>query len=206
MIPVPRLPVSANILEWSLVPRDPGSCSLPFHFLSGPEEDFRPAEVSVWWSEGCLWLLASLTDDEPLCTATGNNQPLWDLGDVFETFLKIAPSEEYLEFHTSPTGHWLQLRFPNAEVVRRLHATHEMPTEFMVEDRIFDTLVRPISGGWQVFSRIPDSRLVAGCSFQLSCSRYDAASNRPPVLSSTSRHSVVNFHHQEDWRFFVLAE
>ncbi len=206
MIPVPRLPVSSNVLEWSLAPSESGLCSLPLHFLSGPEEAFRPGEVSVWWSEGSLWLLTSLMDDELLCSATGNNQPLWDLGDVLEIFLKIAPSEEYIELHTSPTAHWLQLRFPNAEVVKRLHATHEMPTAFMVEERIFDTLVRPINGGWQVFSRIPDPRLISGCSFQLSCSRYDAGSDRPPVLSSTTRHTVVNFHHQEDWPSLVLID
>lgn len=204
MIPVPRLPVSSDILEWSLVPSEPGSCTLALEFLDGPEEAFRPGEVSVWWSEGCLWLLASLMDDELLCTATGNNQPLWELGDVFETFLKIAPAEEYIEVHSSPTGHWLQLRFPNAEVIKQLHAVHQMPTEFMVEGGLFETLVRPISGGWQVFSRIPDPRLVTGCSFQLSCSRYDAGTGRPPVLSSTSRHTEINFHDQRGWTSLVL--
>jgi len=193
------------MLEWSDLPEGPGPCSLPLHYVAGPEQAFRPGEISVWWTDETLWLSAKLQDDAPICSATEDHQPLWQLGDVFETFLRIAPSEEYLELHVSPTAYRLQLRFPDAEAIARVRTSCLPFDGFIVKDALFDFLVRPIPGGWQVLSRISHPGLVEGASLLLSCSRYDAAPGRAPVLSSTSRHTEVNFHRQQDWTPITLA-
>lgn len=201
-----RLPVSpSSVLEWSDLPERPAPCALPLHYVAGPEHAFRPGEAAVWWTDGALWLLATLQDDEPVCSATENHQHLWQLGDVFETFLRVAPSEEYLELHVSPTAHRLQLRFPDAETVARFRAANLPIDDFIVKESLFDFLVRPVPRGWQVLSRIPHPGIVEGAALLLSCSRYDAAPDRDPVLSSTSRHIEVNFHRQQDWTAITLA-
>lgn len=202
-----RLPVSpSSVLEWSDLPEEAERrCSLPLHYVAGPEQAFRPGEVSVWWTNEALWLSARLQDDEPICSAREDYEPLWQLGDVFETFLKVAPSEEYLELHVSPTAHRLQLRFPNASAIAQIRASRLPIDDFLVKNPLFDFLVRPIPSGWQVLSRIPHPGLVEGATILFSCSRYDAGPDRDPVLSSTSRHTEVNFHRQQDWTPITLA-
>jgi hypothetical protein len=37
----------------------------------------------------------------------------------------------------------------------------------------------------------------------VSCCRYDAGAERPPVISSTSPHPVRDFHRPQDWREFI---
>ncbi len=44
--------------------------------------------MRLGWNAAGLWVLATMDDDSIVSRATGNNQRLWNLGDVFEIFVR----------------------------------------------------------------------------------------------------------------------
>lgn len=179
---------------------------------SQPEENFRPARVQVGWQEDALLVLARLVDDCLFTQMTADNQNAWSLGDVFEIFIKDAARENYLELHITPNGHRLQLHFPDANAIYQIR-DKEFPLEqFYVRKSLFDYSVRAVPKGWEIFVRLPvtslDSRMtdlqVSGLLASFSRYDYDDQGSKP-VLSSTSAHTELNYHRQEDWRKLTLG-
>ncbi len=157
-------------------------------------------------------VLASLKDDTIFTGATANNQHLWSRGDVFEIFVRDLERNEYLELHIAPNGHRLQLRFPDDQAIGRLPKGPMTLEDYMVDAPLFEFSTRTVPGGWDVWARIPVASLrsaqenTTGMSLLASFSRYDYADEKtPPVLSSTSAHTVLNYHRQQEWMRLDLA-
>ncbi|HTL73970.1 MAG TPA: hypothetical protein VL863_11760 [bacterium] len=168
---------------------------------------FAPASVQVGWREDCLFMLAELTDEDIYSYATGINQRMWELGDAFEIFLRPADHADYIQLDITPNNHWVQLRIPSAEALRRAQTANEfaglvMPgTWFRTGTWLF-----PEQEKWFVFAAIP-ARAVSGRDqlaakerWHFSFSRYDYTRGQlEPVISSTSPHAEANFHRQQEW-------
>lgn len=165
-------------------------------WLDTLENNFRPAEVKLGCREGTLLVLSTMLDQKIFTRAARDNERLWDLGDVFEIFLRDTTREEYLELHVSPNGHRLQLRFPSSETVKKLRGRLLKLEDLIVREPLFDFSTRTTSDGWEVFAEIPTT----GTNLLASFSRYDySGAETPPVLSSTSAHAKADYHRQEEW-------
>ena len=171
-----------------------------------PEENFRPGTVRIGWQPDALVILAHLQDDALFTAATGDNQLLWSLGDVFEIFLRDLEREEYLELHITPKGHRLQLRFPGSQAIQDLRSGQNTLKDYMIDAPIFDFSIRTVSGGWAIRARVPLASLgipgerKSGMALLASFGRSDYADEKsPPVLSSTSAHEELNYHRQQEW-------
>lgn len=178
---------------------------LPFHqaWLEAPERDFRGGEVRLGWTGEGLWVLARMEDACVFTQATGDNQWLWTLGDVFEIFVRDMAGDEYLELHTAPTGHRLQLRFASDQVIAHLRDGLLELEELVVDEPLFRVQVRTVADGWEVLACVT---AIKGGALRASFSRYDyRSSDAPPILSSTSPHREVNYHRQHEWTELRLA-
>ncbi len=82
------------------------------HWAGHPDPGFRPCSVRVSWIERALHVMADLTDDESFSHATGDNQKMWTLGDVFEMFVQLEGRCDYAELHVTPNNHRLHLALP----------------------------------------------------------------------------------------------
>jgi hypothetical protein len=153
-----------------------------------------------------------LEDDCLTTTATGDNQNLWSLGDVFELFLRPLEGDEYYELHIAPSGHRLQLRFPDANMINLLRDGKGRLADLLVDEPIFEFTTRPIPGGWEILAGVPAETFgwppgdLAGRELLASFSRYDYSDDgSAPVLSSTSAHTIMNYHRQDDWKRLTLV-
>lgn len=205
LMDVPRMPLFDEN-DWNAAEEAFGGApALPF--LQGwretPEPDFRGGEVRLGWNAAGMWVLARMDDECVFTRASGDNQKLWALGDVFEIFVRDLAGEEYLELHTAPNGHRLQLRFPSERVFPEIEAKRMRLEELMVTEPLFRSTVREVAGGWEVLAGVT---AVKGPALRASFSRYDYRDARSaPVLSSTSAHREINFHGQGAWRDLHLV-
>jgi hypothetical protein len=83
-----------------------------------------------------------------------------------------------------------------------------LPPEWFIGHRVVESRVRVniAAQRWEVAAEIPldliceASRPQSGSRWLFSFSRYDYTRGREkPLLSSTSPHTVLNFHRQEEW-------
>lgn len=168
------------------------------------EPEFRGGEVRLGWTEAGLWVFAQMEDESLFTRATADNQPMWTLGDVFEIFVRDLAGEEYLELHTTPNGHRLQLRFASERIFSEIKARRLKLEEMKVTEPLFRSHVRTVPGGWEVLACVT---AVKGRTLRASFSRYDYRdAETAPVLSSTSAHREIHFHGQDAWRDFRLVD
>src|SRR5204863_1077141 len=88
-------------------------CLFQQAWLEAEETGFLPATVRVGWRENSLLVFAELTDADVFNGATKLNERTWELGDVFEMFLRSSNGQSYVEFHVTPNNQRLQLRYPD---------------------------------------------------------------------------------------------
>jgi hypothetical protein len=166
-------------------------------WLDAPQADFLAAEIRVGWTPSRLVVLAEIPDRDIFTQATGPNQRTWELGDVFEIFLKPEDRSDYVELHVTPPNFRLQLQIESLGKP----ATH-------LDDGVFSSRVKIDTANqkWTVYAEVPASlvsgreHIQAGESWLFSFSRYDASRDgRPPILSSTSPHQAINFHRIHEW-------
>ena len=192
-------------------------------WLPATDRRFEPAEARVAWTREALVILGTLRDRDVFNPVEDFNEPSFQLGDVFEVFIKPSNQEAYFEFHVSPHNQVMQLRWP-APPRRMLHAdklrvnrgaSSEMLQPYKVSTPRIATATRsmPDGNGWQVWVEIPLKMMMdspaslADSRWRLSLSRYDyTRGEKRPVLSSTSSHSQLDFHRVEDWQDLVLVE
>ncbi len=183
-------------------------------WLDAEQPGLRTASVHFAWEPNAFWVLARLTDDEITTASTADNQDLWALGDVFEVFIGRDGIPDYLELHTSPSGHRLHLAFPSdwREIAQsgtaRLDDFRQSPIKF-------SSLVNKLreENAWEVLTKIPaqilppSNPLTAGQILNVSFCRYDAGSNGDDaILSSTSPHAQADYHRRHEWRNIQLAD
>ena len=209
--PLLQLPF-AETAAWCALPSWPPpalQATVPLQFaqawLQHPESALRPGWVWFFTTPDRFVVLAELHDNDIMTMGRRHNDPLWDLGDVFEIFLRHRLRAEYYEFHTAPNGVTLDMRYP------RLYASRTAGVEqYMLAKPHFTSHVicEPEKGRWRVAAEIPVTNLVPpefACTeseWQFSFCRYDCGPARPPVFSSTSPHTVADFHRAEDWPCF----
>jgi hypothetical protein len=166
-------------------------------WLDAPEADFLPAKIRVGWTPSQLIILAEIPDRDIFTQATGSNQRTWELGDVFEIFLKPDDRSDYIELHVTPQNFRLQLQ---------IESQGKPATQ--LDDGVFSSRVKIDAANqkWTVYAEVPTSlvtgqeHIEAGESWLFSFSRYDASRDgRPPILSSTSPHQAINFHRIHEW-------
>jgi hypothetical protein len=172
-------------------------------WLEAPEADFLAAEIRVGWTSTSRLVRADLPDRDIFTQATGSNQRMWELGDVFEIFLQAADRSDYVELHVTPPNFRLQLHF---------QSVGKPATQ--LDDGVFTSYVKidATKQKWTVYAEIP-ARIVSGRdhirpeeSWYFSFSRYDASCDgRPPVLSSTSPHQALNFHRIHEWGNLIFG-
>jgi hypothetical protein len=176
-------------------------------WLTEPEAGFMPAVVKVGWREQSLLVLAELTDSDIFTHAARSNEKLWELGDVFEIFLRPAEQQSYFEFHVAPSNLTLQLRFPNAAAVAQVRKTESID-DLLIHDAVFQsrTWVQSEARRWFVFAEIPvatvseQNKSLPGSRWFFSFCRYDySAGSTTPIISSTSAHTKPDFHRQDEW-------
>jgi hypothetical protein len=176
-------------------------------WLAKHEKDFAPMIVRVGWQRNGLFVFAELTDVDVFTRATAHNQRFWELGDVFEIFLRPMNQASYVEFQVTPNNRRLQLRYPNAKAVAMARKAGSA-ADFVIRKKAFYSQIWlcPKEKKWFVLARIPfrsvseNGQSQAGSAWKFSFSRYDYTRGRAePVISSTSPHAKADFHRQEEW-------
>lgn len=152
-----------------------------------------------------MQFLAHIPDKDIVNTSISNNQDFYGFGDAFEIFVRDVSRKTYYELHISPAGHWMQLKLPDREILKKKGFKVD---SIKVPRLMFHFRVRVNRHGnyWEIYARIPLKNIcpehvsLEGRKWLVSFSRYDyTQGRRNPVLSSTSNHRIRDFHRQEDW-------
>jgi hypothetical protein len=160
----------------------------------GVEAGFRPTVVRAWCRGGALVVEAEMVDEEVFNDATAHNQRTWELGDVFEIFVRREDEERYAEVHVTPDNLRLHLRFEDFGHLQRIAD----PAEVAADPDAVASSAERTPDGWRARATIPLD-LRAGERIRVSFCRYDAGRGREPVLSTSSPHPVVAFHRPWEW-------
>ena len=188
-------------------------CAMHQAWLPAPLAGFRPASVRVGHDADALWVYAHLQDDDPFNPETKFNAPAFTRGDAFEMFLRPEAQAAYFELHVTPENQIFQLRIPSAEVFAMPKLNPKATDQWLIPTPVFDhwTRVDRAAGWWEVLARVPFGSIVesgsapAGRHWHFSFCRYDYTREiQSPVLSSTSPHSVCNFHRQTEWGMLTM--
>jgi hypothetical protein len=191
------------------------SCELSQYWLGQPHPQLQPATVRTGWIGQDLWVYAELTDLDIYNEATRLNEMTYEMGDVFELFLRPLPQEHYFEFHVTPENQKLQLHLPGAGAIEAIRDGQHTLQEFMMPEIAFysQTKVLPSQQQWQVLAKVEASVTVdaktikPGDEWLFSFSRYDyTRGTTAPVVSSTSPHIQLNFHRQQEWGRLIFAD
>jgi len=188
--------------------REAPACRLRQAWCLELEPRFLPAVVRIGWQAQTLMIFAELKDAEIFTFARHPNERLWELGDVFEIFLRPMNQPAYGEFQVAPNNLRLQLRYGGNGAADQARRSDSFGSA-MVHDIAFtaQTWVLADFCRWYAFVKIPVSSVsdhpapLPGSEWRFSFCRYDySRSLAEPVLSSTSAHTIANdFHRQADW-------
>lgn len=165
-------------------------------WLPQVEPGFAPGRVGISWQNYELLIRAELDDAHVMKDAFPFNFPAYTQCDVFEIFLGPAGEAAYYEFHVTPSNSVLQLRFEGPGDRKSL-------SDHMVAGPLFVSETSLSPEGWNVQARIPLGGLFPELpeDWLLSFGRYDYTPGRTgPVISSTSPHTVCDFHRKDEWR------
>lgn len=202
--------------DWASVERalvEAPCLALAQHWRAEPERDFRGASVRAGWRNETLWIWAEMSDADIWNDATGFNQPLHLRGDVFEIFLRPSGGERYFEFHVAPHNQKLQLCWPDAQSLTKARASVDEETAiepFLMRSEILQSWTHIERDKWGVLAALGWRDLgveapQSGEIWSFSFGRYDATRGKAPVLSSTSPHTLPDFHRQSEWGDLVFT-
>ncbi len=166
------------------------------NWLPQLQPGFAPGRVSIGVRKDELIIRAELRDTHVMTDIFPFNYPAFVKCDTFEVFLGPAGEKFYYELHVTPSNSVLQLRFDGVSSRANL-------TDHVVSERLFFSETSITPGGWNVFARIPLEPLISGThsEWDLSFGRYDYVPGQSvPVISSTSPHTVCDFHRRGEWR------
>lgn len=203
----PMSPIDSQALESvSAAFQSRTSCVLGQAWQSELCPAFSPASVQVAYAGRVLLVYAVLRDVDIHTNASGANQRLWELGDVFEIFLGEEAEEGYVELQVAPNNHRLQLRYTDRAAFER--ARERGISEFILPSDSFSSNVWIKDNQWHVLAGIPatlvnpDIARLTGRCWRFSFGRYDyTRGQEAPVISSSSRHAKVDFHSKQEWGY-----
>lgn len=186
------------------------ACSLQQHWLDEEEFGFSPAVARAGWRENSILIFAELTDADIFNGATKLNQRVWELGDVFEIFLRAEEKENYVELQITPNNQRLQLRYLDDDAAQKARKNGDWE-KFMIWDEAFFSKTWIENGQWQVYAEIPATSVCGANEFvedtrwRFSFGRYDYTRGiDKPVVSSTSPHAKRDFHRQHEWGALIF--
>lgn len=162
------------------------------------------ATAQLGWREGRVWALGTLADNDVFNDATADNQNTWELGDVFEVFVRRADSDAYTEAHVTPSGVRLHLKFPDRATIA-LARGGQLDGNILKHDptQIIGQAWRT-EAGWIGLLGVP-LNAAPGDAIRVSVCRYDAHRDGQPDVASTSNHAECDFHRPDDWPEYVIA-
>ena len=181
-------------------PSNPFICEFSQFWLPEPEPAFASGRVSIGRDNTDLLVRADLHDAHVMRDEYPFNFPAFTKCDAFEIFLGPADEAAYYELHVTPSNSVLQLYFDGTGEKKSLE-------ERAVAESLFTSETAITAEGWSVSARIPLARLFPGShpEWLLSFGRYDYTPGQSkPVISSTSPHTVCNFHRKDEWRKVVI--
>jgi hypothetical protein len=168
-----------------------------------PEATGLPAFAQLAWHDGRVWALGTLTDADVFNDATQDNQNTWEMGDVFEVFVRRSDSDAYTEAHVTPNGVRLHLKFPDRATIA-LARGGQLDGETLKHDpsEIIAQAWRT-DEGWVGLLGVPvDAK--PGEKIRVSVCRYDAHRDAEPEVASTSSHAKCDFHRPDDWPEYTV--
>jgi hypothetical protein len=169
--------------------------------------NFSPGVVRAGWRGSSLMIFAELADSDIFNDATEMNQRAWELGDVFEIFLRPEDNESYVEFQITPNNLRLQLRFPDARALAWARRSRNIEN-FLIQTEAIQSLtwIEEQNSRWSIYAAIPSAAVcgsrqnIGNTQWHFSFGRYDYTRGASePVISSTSLHAQPDFHRQYEW-------
>ncbi len=174
-------------------------------WLPTPEVGFQPGIARFSWSNGFLRLDTLFPGKTSTSRANAHGQRLWELGDVMELFIQKVGEESYREYQIAPNGFSLALGYQDLTGVTAVRSGSRKLEEFLIgEIPSVESSTTPEQ--WSACLKIP-LPASSGDRFRVSCCRYhypDSSCLGAPVISSTSRHPVRDFHRPQDWAEIVV--
>ncbi len=173
-----------------------------------PEPLFSPGRVKVALAGMSLAVLATFRDRDVFNPVEHFGVPAFPHGDTFEIFLRPAGQAAYFEFHVTPAGTLLQLRWPAP--MRSFEIDWSAAPDPLLAYKVgrwrIRAQTRPVRGGWEAHAEIPLRRIFEdsvpwdGSHLRVNFARYDHTRGRlRPVLSATARHGELDFHRADEW-------
>jgi hypothetical protein len=204
---ISELPAFAPDEETSVMTAFAALPALEFEqrWREAPETGLKPGRVRVGRRQDALWALAEMEDEDIFNLADRHNQPTWELGDAFEVFAQRQGEPGYTEVHVTPENVRLHLHFPDATAIRRVRAGEAKHADYFgdPEALLSYAWVHRQETLWRALARLPFV-VASGETWRLSFCRYDATHGAEPIASSTSPHTVANFHLPAEWRLFLV--
>jgi hypothetical protein len=189
-------------------------CSFAQTWLDREALNFSPGSVRVGLGKSSLLVFAQMSDTDIFNGATKLNQRTWELGDVFEIFLRGSENGSYVELHVTPNNKRLQLCYPDSAAVASARKTGDLD-DFLIRRKLFNsrTWINRQKNQWCVYAEIPTevvtgpTGLVDSMQWRFSFGRYDYTRGaREPVISSTSLHRVADFHRHHEWGVMSFSQ
>jgi hypothetical protein len=177
-------------------------------WLPETEPLFAAGEARVALSGMSLAIFAALRDRDVFNPVEHFNVPAFPHGDVIEVFLQPEGQAAYYEFHVTPGGALLQLRWPSPMRGLGLDwtALADPLLPYKVSRWRARARTRRSRQGWEVCLEIPlrhvfeDSAPWDGSRLRVNVARYDHTRGRlRPVLSATAPLREPDFHRSEEW-------
>jgi hypothetical protein len=175
------------------------------------QKGFLPAVVRVGWSRSAMLIEAELGDCDMFNPAKNFNDVAFELGDVFEIFVRPETQDAYYEFHVTPTNQLLQLRIPREGDIHKPKFGKTMDQKlapYKVWNPKIQTKVKvdTANNKWTINAQVPfvlvmeNGKMQPGMRWFCSFCRYDYTRHPANVVhASTSPHKKFSFHRLHEW-------
>ncbi|MHC5067277.1 MAG: DOMON domain-containing protein [Planctomycetota bacterium] len=158
--------------------------------------------VELWSDARALHVRAHLTGAAPATTASADQQRLWQLGDVFEVFIKDCAADDYHEVHVAPGGQRLHLRIEDGQRAALRAGTLE-PEACLAALAGIDGRAHVGAGGWRAELSLAWAALgiTPQATLAINCARY-AYRGAQVEHSATAALRLLDYHRHEDYQRF----
>ena len=167
--------------------------------------------VQLFCREDALEVRATLTDRDVYTLSGNDNQPMWELGDVFEMFIQIAGNEDYFELHITPNDTRFHAHKPNVPGTDPSTGEWQPIEHWLIDPIGFVASSTTKADGWNAMIEVPPALLglesfAPGTQLRVSFARYDGGPDREPTLTASAPHRTPSFHQPADWQPITLIQ
>jgi hypothetical protein len=178
-------------------------------WIERAEPLFAAGHVKVALSGMSLAVFATLRDLDVFNPVSHFNVPAFPHGDVLEIFVRPEGQAAYYEFHVTPDGVLMQLRWP--QPMRSLNLDWSGVADPLLGYKVTRWRIRAQTQltrqGWEVHAEIPLRRIFEdaapwdGSQLRVNFARYDYTRGRlGPVISATAPLRKPDFHRASEWQ------